>query len=202
MSHKVKLVHGIRTKDGGKKTFKKLSHYLQVLLEDSCVDLVNYGYILIPVTNKIAVKSITEALEPLQDQPHPITVVAHSNGCWAAVQTAEIGYRIDHLVLINPALHKAHAFPEHIKRVDVYYAPNDHIVAISKWYRRIVNLLPWNWGVGKHDWGEMGKTGYIGNDARVFNHNMGTVSHFFYEIEGTALRIAKDIDKLYEGGLV
>lgn len=203
MSHKVKLVHGIRTKDGGKKTFKQLSHYLQVLLAESEVSLVDYGYILIPITNRIAVKSLIEALKPLQDEPNPITVVAHSNGCWAAVQAAEMGYRIDHLVLISPALHKSHAFPENIKRVDVYYAPNDHIVTLGKWYRRAVNLLPWNWkSSSRHDWGEMGKTGYKGKDARVFNQDMGDVSHFFYEIEGTALRIAKDIDDLYEEGIL
>lgn len=201
MSHKVNLIHGIRTKDGGKKTFKKLSELLSEMLENSDVCLVSYGYILVPITNKRAVKAVIEALESIQNQPFPITVVAHSNGCWAAVQAAELGYRIDHLVLISPALHRQHAFPEQVKRIDVYHAPNDHIVTMGKWYRRTVNLLPWRW-FQPHNWGEMGKTGYIGKDPRVNNHNMGDVSHFFYNVEGTATRIAKDIDKLYEENLV
>lgn len=197
--HYVRLIHGIRTLDGGRKTFGKLVELLDELLKKSDVSMVSYGYVLIPITNKIAVSSLLNSLDPLQDKPYPITVVAYSNGCWTAVQALELGYRIDHLVLISPALHKNRAFPEkHLKRVDVYYSPNDRAVLAGKFYRIVNSLLPWRWFKPHHGWGAMGRFGYGGKDERVHNHNMGNVGHTWYRTESAALMIANDIDKLYE----
>jgi pimeloyl-ACP methyl ester carboxylesterase len=158
---------------------------------------VGYGYVLIPITNKIAVNSLINTLEPLQEQPDPITVVGYSNGCWTTIQAAEMGYRIDHMVMISPALHSQHAFPTSVKRIDVYYSSNDKAVLAGKWYRLLNRLLPWRW-TQPHGWGAMGRTGYQGNDTRVHNHDMGDVGHVWYETERVAEMIANDIDKLYE----
>lgn len=195
--HNVKMVHGIRTRDGGKKTFGILQKMLQILLENSKVSLVNYGYILIPITNDRAKRAIIKSLEDASNS-HPITIVSYSNGCWATVLAMEDGQHADHLVLINPALRKDYVFPEHIKRVDVYYSPNDFATRLSKMYSTFVNLFPWRES-SPHGWGEMGRVGYVGDDVRVHNHNMGRVSHFFYNHWDVAKEIARDIDKLYEG---
>lgn len=198
MKHYIKMVHGIRTADGGKKTFSKLKSKINRIVENVDIEIVDYGYIILPISNNRAVNAIIKSID---NEYRPITLVGYSNGCWASVQVAEMGYEIEHLILINPALHKRHAFPEHIKRIDVYYSPYDNIVSLSKWYRKLVNIFPWNWGAGRHDWGEMGRTGYLGSDPRVFNHNIGTVSHFFYELDSSAHTIANDINTLYIGDI-
>ena len=198
--HHVRMVHGIRTMDGGKKTFKKLKLLLSNLLDNSEIDLVDYGYVLIPISNNKAANAVIKSLEDIPSKC-PTTIVAYSNGCWASVQAAERGFHVDHLILINPALNKKHEFPGDILRVDVYYSPTDNVTRLGKWYSKIVNILPWRW-TEKHDWGEMGKTGYIGNDPRVHNHNMGDVSHFFYDHHEVSARISQDIDRLYEEDMV
>lgn len=194
--HYVKMVHGIRTLDGGKKTFQRLKFLLEALLENTQVDLVDYGYVLIPTTNSKATGSVIAAIESTP-WGSPLTIVAYSNGCWATAIAMDKGYPADHLVLINPALNQKYVFPTHVKRIDVYYSPNDYATWLGKWYRRIVNLMPWRWD-SPHGWGAMGQVGYTGDDPRVYNHNMGNVSHFFYNDEEAARTIANDIDQLYE----
>lgn len=122
-------------------------------------------------------------------------------GVWAAIQVAELGFEIDHLVLISPALHRSHAIPEQVKRVDIYYSKGDKIVEIGGFYRRLVNLLPWNWKMfgEPHDWGAMGRYGYQGNDPRVHNHDMGEdASHFWYKDDLLVKSIALQLKRIYK----
>lgn len=194
------LVHGIRSKDKGAKSMGKLVTELSHSFDR--VNKLSYGYVLIPINNKKAVKTITKSLDKYKNKNEKILVIGYSNGCWASVQVAELGYKIDHLILISPALHRGHAIPEQVKRVDVFYSKGDKIVELGRIWRSIVNVFPWNWkGVGKpHEWGAMGRYGYRGNDPRVHNHNMGdNVGHFWYNRPLLIKLIANKIKTIYEG---
>lgn len=198
---KLYLVHGIRAADKGTKSMGGLRRKL--MEKFSFVKQVSYGYVLIPITNKKAVRAIINSIENV-DNHDEVIVVAYSNGCWAAVQAAEMGYKIDHLVLISPALHKSHAIPEHVKRVDVYYCPGDNIVELGGIYRRLINLLPWNWSIfgDPHDWGAMGKYGYVGNDLRIHNWKMPRdTSHFWYKYKYIVNGISSQIVTIHEKGV-
>lgn len=193
------LIHGIRSKDKGAASMGILAKALKKHFP--FINQVSYGYVLIPITNKKAVKALIKALTLHYNSEKDVVVVAYSNGCWAALQAAELGYKIDHLVLISPALHKHHAIPEQVKRIDVYYSEGDDIVQVSKLYSSFANLLPWNWkcfGGKPHDWGAMGKTGYIGEDSRVHNWQMNdNVSHFWYKYEHVVDAISSQLILLY-----
>lgn len=174
------LVHGIRTKDLN-KSMGKIKSALAKEGVDSIA--VNYGWVLLPITNKRAATATAKALEPYAHVDKEVTVVGYSNGAWAAVQAAEMGSHIDNLILISPALHVQHEFPRQIKKVVVYHSETDFAVVLGKYRRLISNILPWRWkifGGSSHGWGAMGKYGYTGNDPRVTNIDMGPeASHFF-----------------------
>lgn len=184
------LIHGIRAKDLGISSMKELRTSL--LHRGYLSRLISYGYVLLPISNRRAVEETVRVLDAYANDEVEVILIGYSNGAWTAVQAAEIGCRIDRLFLISPALHKGHAFPEQIKTIDVFYSETDNIVRIAKWRRRISNWLPWRWG-NTHEWGEMGRTGYIGDDPRVINHDMGDVSHTFYKHEDVVDKIAKTI---------
>ena len=180
-----KLVHGIRSTEDGKKTMGPLLKVLE--LWDVEATIVGYGYVLVPITNSQAVEAILEAIDGYDG---PITIAAYSNAAWAAVQVAEMGNRIDRLVLISPALHKAREFPGHIGQIDVFHSPGDDAVQAGKWWRWLTGWLPWRWS-NPHGWGEMGRTGYVGKDERVRNHKLPPeVGHYWYEDSRTVQRIA------------
>lgn len=199
MKPNVFLIHGIRTKDKGAASMKKLGSYLK---DAFCrVQLVSYGYVLIPINNKRAVKALIKQLKQNTNPNRKNVVIGYSNGAWAAVQVAEMGYRIDHLVLISPALHKSHAIPEHVSRVDVYYSSGDRVVEAGKAWSTFANILPWNWKIfgAPHEWGTMGRYGYTGNDPRIHNHKMGEdVGHFWYKDNLLVKSIASQINHRYE----
>lgn len=199
MAKQIHVIHGIRAKDRGAQSMGKLttllSHHFSKLYP------VSYGYVLVPLSNKKARDAIVKSLEKYKNKNDEVIVIGYSNGCWAAVQAAEMGYKIDHMVLISPALYRSHAIPEQVKRVDVYYSEGDLIVELGGLYKRLVNLLPWNWKIfgTPHDWGQMGKYGYQGNDPRIHNWNMGNdISHFWYKNKMIVRRIADKVISLYE----
>jgi len=147
------LVHGFNVKDDGDSTINRLEQYVDkrnVLQGD-------YGYFGlwgVRFFNKSIAKTIA-GMTP----PHSIGV-GHSNGCAILTRAAEYGAKFDRLILINPALEKDRQFAPHLKRIDIFHNLSDTTVSVSKW-------LPF------HVWGEMGRTGYQGNDQRVFNHETG-----------------------------
>lgn len=199
MDQRLFLVHGIRAKDKGAKSMGKLATELSHSFDR--VHTVSYGYVLIPINNKKAVTAIIKSLEKNRTKDSDNVIVAYSNGCWAAVQVAEMGYKVDHLVLISPALHRSHAIPEQVKRVDIYYSKGDRVVELGRVWRSIVNILPWNWkGYGKpHNWGSMGRYGYQGNDERIHNHHMGEdVGHFWYKSRLLVKSIAVNVTSIYK----
>ena len=92
--------------------------------------------------------------------------IGHSNGCAILVKALYQGAVIDKLILINPALDKHYKFPKGVKEIHVFHNKHDKAVVAAKWLRKIVfwrnNFL----------WGEMGNTGYKGNDKRVTNYQL------------------------------
>ena len=65
---------------------------------------------------------------------------------------------IDRICYINPALEKDMVPGKQVKQIDVWYSPSDRPVQLAKY-------LP------RHIWGEMGSTGYVGEDLRFTNFN-------------------------------
>lgn len=170
------FIHGIR------KKFRNPMKPLENAMLERGLDVaeVDYGYILIPVTNKLAVTALCKMLDRIPPNTR-IVVIGYSNGAWAAIQAAEIGYRIDHLVMISPALHVKHAIPETTGRVSVFYSDGDVATLAGKYYRAFINIFPWRWKT-PHQFGAMGKFGYLGNDSRVTNIKMPDyVRHTFYK---------------------
>lgn len=182
MKTQVKLVHGIRALNKGQTT---LSSLRDVLHARGCdVEIVSYGYVFVPLTNSRAINAIVEAVEDAA------VVVGYSNGAWGAVQAAEMGEPIEHLVLVSPALHKSHAFPSHIKRIDVFYCEEDVPVRLGKMWRWVTSIMPWRWRK-PHGWGEMGRTGYVGNDRRVRNHKLpNKVGHAWFNDADAVIAVA------------
>ena len=182
------LVHGIR---------KKFSNPLKPLQEELLsagqdVAKIDYGYILIPITNKFAVTALCHTLDKIPPSTK-IIVIGYSNGAWAAIQAAELGYRIDHLIMISPALHVKHAIPETVGNVLVFYSKGDVATLVGRYYRRIINMLPWRWRT-PHQFGADGRYGLQLNDARVKNIQMPDyVRHTFYKHPLIVKTIAKTI---------
>lgn len=158
--------------------------------------IVSYGYVLIPITNKHAVKQTKKAIDKLPKDTR-LTLVGYSNGGWTAVQIAEMGYHVDHLVLISPALYAYHEIPKHVKTVDVFHCNEDMVLTLAKWYRVVNRLLPWRW-FNKHEWGEAGRVGLLQDDDRITNHEITGTSHFFYEHPDVVDTIAKRIKQVEE----
>ena len=184
----VKLIHGIRSLAKGSRTMGPLQKELDARMIVS--EIVTYGYILVPITNGKAVQAVLDEIKGLSS---PV-LVGYSNGAWAAVQAAETGAPVDHLVLVSPALHKGHEFPGHIRRIDVFYSGGDFPTRAAKWWRWVVNWLPWRWDA-PHDWGEMGRTGYTGADPRVRNHPLpSSVGHSWYASPGAVARVADIVE--------
>jgi len=156
------LLHGIRVRDGGKSTVCKL----KPSLFDKGIFVIshNYGYLhVLDVLrkNKIIAKRIKKHFH--SDD----IVIAHSNGGAVAVKAVQYGATIDKLILINPALDKHFEFPEGINEIHVFHNKKDKVVVLAKWLRKLVF---WR---NTFLWGEMGNTGYKGNDGRVTNHRLG-----------------------------
>lgn len=181
----VKLVHGIRALNKGVATMRGLRDVLRARGRNA--EIVAYGYVLIPVSNAKAVSAVMADVLPGD------TVVAYSNGAWAAVQAAELGKQIKHLILVSPALHKGHAFPEHIERVDVLYDPDDVPTLMARWWRKFTGIFPWRWD-NPHGWGAMGRTGYTGDDPRVHNQRLpvGT-GHTWFNSADAIVRVANTV---------
>lgn len=166
------LVHGIRQVPWGRPHLSLLRQILEHVLGGPwSVEDIDYGYILIPVTNARAVNAVREKVRPGD------VVIAYSNGAWAAVQAMELGTRPGILLLLNPALHVGHQIPPGPKEVHVFYDEADFPTRLARCWRVVTGLLPWRWQK-PHGWGAMGRYGYQGVDPRVQNHNLpGSPGH-------------------------
>ena len=162
---KCHLVHGFNVKDCGAKTIDRLIPYLNY--DEVSVVQHDYGHLNIwGVLRKN--KYIAEDMAP---KLHKLDVaIGHSNGCAILVKSLQQGAKVDKLILIAAALDKNYEFPEGVNEIHVFYSENDKTVVMAKWLRKLVF---WR---NTFLWGEMGHTGYKGNDPRVTNHRL-TTSH-------------------------
>jgi hypothetical protein len=93
------------------------------------------------------------------------TLIGFSNGAALVAHLQEMGVCTPNIVLIQPALANTWRPNTMTKKVTVFWNPGDIATVAGKWWRRVTGILPWRWQE-KHKWGEMGHTGYVGNDPR------------------------------------
>jgi len=155
------LVHGFNVRDNGSGTIARLSPYLLTRGWDTVVFRMGWMDIIQVYTqNKRHAKRLAQAARNaklLNDDP--VIAIGHSNGC-AVIHLATTLYDapIDKVAYLNPALEKDLVPGPQVSKVDVWYSPSDAPVKFARW-------LP------KNIWGEMGRTGYEGEDLRMRNHN-------------------------------
>ena len=153
------LVHGFNVKDGGEDTIDRLLPYIES--EGLVVAQHDYGYLRIRGVlrkNKIIAAKIKNYLSERD------VAIGHSNGCAILVKSLQQGAILDKLILINPALDKHFEFPSSVNEIHVFHNKYDKAVVAAKWLRKLVF---WR---NSFLWGEMGNTGYKGDDKRVTNH--------------------------------
>lgn len=147
----VVLCHGFNVRDGGKGT----TDTLKALVERSghTVLEADYGFF-----GLFAVRFFSDNIAQVISgmTPEGSIGVGHSNGCNILLQASEFGASFDKLIFINPALDNDFVVPEQIKEVVVIHNKEDNVVQISK-------FIPF------HRWGNAGKVGYKGQDAKVTN---------------------------------
>jgi len=155
------LVHGFNVRDNGLGTVARLAPYFNVRNWDTIVFRMGWMDVLQVYTqNKRHAKRLAEAAKNAKLRNNqPVVALGHSNGCAVIhLATTLYGAPIDRVAYVNPALEKDLVPGSAVDHCDVWYSPSDTPV---KWAR----YLP------KHIWGEMGRTGYVGEDDRMDNHN-------------------------------
>ena len=156
---KCHLVHGYNIKDGGAKTIDK--RIPQLNYDEISVVQHDYGKLNIRGVLRRN-KRIAAKIKPQLSSGD--VAIGHSNGCAILVKALQKGAVIDKLILINPALDKHFEFPAGVNEIHVFHNKYDKAVVAAKWLRKLVF---WR---NTFLWGEMGNTGYKGNDNRVTNH--------------------------------
>jgi hypothetical protein len=158
-NNRIHLIHGIHTTPG-KATISGLAVYLQGPVYD--VVLPNYGYILAAETRRLNPMVVSMLLPYIEGGD---VLVGHSNGCeiiYSMLDDLINAGRIPRgLVFINAALDAKITIPEGIEWFDVYSNKGDtitEVAAIASWL-----------GTAPRTWGEMGHSGYEGNDPRGKN---------------------------------
>ena len=147
MAHFI-LGHGIRKKGQGNPMWGLCS-----LLEEMGhkVDLIDYGYILVPLDNMRARRAFKRLATP------DSIFVGYSNGGYAAATAIDNGAPCAGFVLVSAAMRADWEPPEGLSHRN-FYNPADRWLSRARKYRQVVNLLPHRWG-SPLGWGEMGKTG-------------------------------------------
>ena len=159
---KCHLVHGYEVSDGGARTIDRLIPQLNYVgISVVQHDYGRFGIRAVLRKNKIIAKKVKAKLKPND------SAIGHSNGCAILVKALQKGAVIDKLILINPALDKHFEFPAGVNEIHVFHNKYDKAVVAAKWLRKLVF---WR---NTFLWGEMGNTGYKGDDNRVTNHVLG-----------------------------
>ncbi len=157
------LIHGFNVWDGGRQTVGKLRPFFADI--NMPYIMLNYGHFGLLDTrfknDKIA-KRVVRACSSANLAGYKVIAVGHSNGC-AIIHRATTKYlaAIEQAVYINPALKKDLVPGKQVLRVDVWHSPSDRPVKLAK-------LLPF---ANARPWGEMGATGYRGDDGRMRNRD-------------------------------
>tara|TARA_B110001450_G_C17604718_1_gene474573 strand:+ start:316 stop:915 length:600 start_codon:yes stop_codon:yes gene_type:complete len=155
------LVHGYNVRDHGEKTIGRFRPFLISRGWDTIMFRMGWmGLIQVYLQNKKHARRLAAAASNAKKQTKAkVIAVGHSNGC-AIIHMAATQFNapIDRICYINPALEKDMVPGKQVKQIDVWYSPSDRPVQLAKY-------LP------RHIWGEMGSTGYVGEDLRFTNFN-------------------------------
>jgi hypothetical protein len=156
---KCHLVHGFNIKDGGSETIDRLIPHL----DNKKLVVVQHDYGHLRIRGVLRKNKVIAAKIKNHLGKHDVAI-GHSNGCAILVKSLQQGGILDKLILINPALDKRFEFPDSVNEVHVFHNKHDKAVVMAKWLRKLVF---WR---NSFLWGEMGNTGYKGDDKRVTNH--------------------------------
>ena len=152
------LVHGYNVWDGGQATVGKLQSFLEVRGVDCIV--LNYGWTGLIGTykhNSSIAARIGKAAHAARLAGYTVIAFGHSNGCAILhMATTRFSAYIPFMTYVNPALGKTMHPGRNVESLHVWHSPSDAPVRWAKY-------LPF------HPWGEMGATGYTGDDKRVTN---------------------------------
>lgn len=194
------LVPGIRNKDYGESTVGVLRDELLIWGVKSVI--VNYGYIFLPITNGRARKAVRSALIPFQGDRYTITAVGYSNGCPSILEAMKGGLRVDHLVLISPALKRNYPIPDSVRSVTVFHSRGDKVITAGGIKSAVSEIMPYNWeclGFDDNPWGTAGRYGLLEQDSRVVNIELADqTAHAFYNHPAEVRRIAATISRLQQ----
>ncbi len=154
------FVHGFNVRDYGRGTVDKLHPHFRA--EGFDPEEFDYGWIgLLGVRfwNGMLARQLTTLAEHESSIFDPLPIgIGHSNGCALLHLASHMGAPFRRLIYINPALDKDATPGKNVDRVDIWHSPSDVPVQLAKW-------------IPGHAWGEMGATGYVGDDPRMRNHN-------------------------------
>jgi hypothetical protein len=144
------MVHGLHTRNEG--SLRTVA--LRARIRGVPTTVLSYGWLSL-IGAGICNDNLADLLADVV--PPGSLGVGHSNGCSVLHEACKLGAPFDRLIYINPALDRDLAPPKQVKRLDVWANSRDI-------WPRLSSLFPFS------SWGSMGTDGYVGTDARVFNH--------------------------------
>jgi len=155
------LVHGFNVRDHGEGTIGRFRPFLISRGWDNIMFKMGWmGFLRVYLHNKKHARRLAAAASNAKKAGNATVIaVGHSNGCAIIhMATTQFNAPIDRICYINPALEKDKVPGGLVGQIDVWYSPSDRSVKLAKY-------LP------RHLWGEMGSTGYVGDDLRFTNFN-------------------------------
>lgn len=149
---RVYLIHGIRTEPTS--PVKGLISYL--LAGGFEVRYPEYGYELAletRIVNPMIVGTLLPCIEPGD------LLIGHSNGCAISYELMKKGAPAVGAVFINGALETDIVRPGTCQWIDIYCNSGDEVTEAAKWGAKV--------GLVDSVWGELGHSGYSGNDPEI-----------------------------------
>ena len=158
---RVHLLHGIHTS----KNSRRLLSMREDIEAGSGIETVyhEYGDIWAINTwwkNPIIAKRFLPLVKPGD------VLVGHSNGCAIGMRMLRLGAPAVGLVCLNGALLDNIPVPEQLRFMHVYYNSGDTVVGLTRTPVVRLSFDPL--------WGTMGRTGYVGEDKKVWKLDCGT----------------------------
>lgn len=95
-------------------------------------------------------------------------LIGFSNGAAIIAHLEEMMVSVPNIVLIQPALVNDWTPNAYCNEVTVFWNNGDKATVAGKWWRRVSNIFRRQ---DKSKWGQMGHTGYVGNDPRFTQFN-------------------------------
>jgi hypothetical protein len=156
---RVHLIHGIHT-----EVVSPVQELVPLLVAAGFeVAYPDYGFIF-GVETRIVNPIIRGSLLPYVDKGD--VLIGHSNGCAVAYDIMQSSKDpIKGAIFINAALEPHVDRPQGVDFIDVYFNPGDETTIAAQIAQRL--------GIVDPVWGEMGHSGYSGNDPAITSINCG-----------------------------